>query len=125
MRASDLFNFTPHAIRIYTAPDQFIEIPPQPNATRLDVSNFGSVHDSLYIDNVKVPVIPPPRYVDVINLPNRNEHKHIVVSQLVAEYMSTHGYKEVFVIYSPDTGPEAVVRGDRGEILGTRRLIKW
>lgn len=45
----------------------------------------------------------------------------VIVSDLVARHLLETGFKHP--IYSPDTSPEAVVRGPGGNIEGTTRLV--
>jgi len=34
-------------------------------------------------------------------------------------------YHPPFEVFGPDTGPDHVVRDDKGQILGTKRFIKY
>lgn len=45
----------------------------------------------------------------------------VIASDLVARYLLETGF--MYPIYSPDTSPEAVVRGEDGSVVGTTRLV--
>ena len=65
-----------------------------------------------------------PRYVGLNHVPHLEGR--VIVSQLVATYMLSH--RQDFAglqVYSPDTGPAAVVRDADGKIVGTTQLLKY
>lgn len=71
-----------------------------------------------------VPVLSPPEYIGLNFTPEPGSR--IIVSQLVAQYLKEH--QETFklgAVYAPDTGPRGAVRDDKGQIIGTKRLIKF
>ncbi len=59
-----------------------------------------------------------PKYNDLNAQP---PNAPVIVSDLVARHLLEKGFK--YAIYSPDTSPEAVVRGDNGSVVGTTRLV--
>lgn len=123
---SDLLNFTPHDIILYdpNARDKIVlVIPREHESIRLDEEKEREI--LYHLDDI-IPVSTPPKYHGL----NRDipKNKGIIVSQLVAEFLlnqSRDDYPEIGRIYVPDTGNEAVVRNEKGQIIGTTRLIQY
>jgi hypothetical protein len=72
-----------------------------------------------------ITVSSPPEYACLSHAVSGD----ILVSQLVAQYLMDHPdvkkFHNIQSIYCPDTGPNGAVRNVKGEIIGTRRLIKY
>ena len=72
-----------------------------------------------------IPVVTPTKYIGLDgNYPTGDVI--LLVSQLVGEYILDNLTTiDVKGVYSPDTGPNGVVRDDKGQIIGTKRLKKY
>lgn len=57
---------------------------------------------------------------------SQNPGSRVIVSQLVAVYLKEHQQEyKLRNVYAPDTEPNGVCRNDAGQIVGTKRLIKY
>lgn len=120
-------NHTPHAIVIYKDDKVIHTFPTVAPVLRLTEGTMSKWYFTpLQTENGNsIPVGGPPAYIGLSHVVKG----HILVSQIVAQYLKEHpeeveayGIKSVYV---PDTGPGEVVRNDKGEIVGTKRLIKY
>ena len=73
-----------------------------------------------------IPVVPAPLFSDVVGLPSDEEFQpDILVSMPVGEFLRNHPERYGGAVFGPDTGPDGVVRDQRGTILGTTRLLLY
>jgi len=111
-------NTTPHEIVLMHdgVPHHF----PKDNdmQLRLNEEDMGGLTDVCGI-----PVVAAPRYTGLSG-PVPDDDRPILVSQLVGQYIATHGLRSGHV-YGPDTGPGGVVRDADGKIIGTRRFVRY
>lgn len=133
MNGPVLLNYTPHDVHLY-GPDGKTLLhtwgrQATPVLLPLDI-DYDRKRPPLYTGGVEVPLVDPPTYgdltwPDISELTTKNACG-LIVSQLVGERTSRgtiHG--GAFKLYTPDTGPESVVRDAEGRIIGCRRLISW
>lgn len=120
-------NHTPHAIVVYSGEKIIHTFPPIAPVLRLQEDDaFKWKFTALQTEgSSSIPVTGPPVYIGVSHAVNGN----ILVSQLVGQYLRDHPETKkdyaIGSVYVPDTGPGGVVRNDKGEIVGTKRLIKY
>jgi len=126
-------NHTPHAVIIFVLtenkPACSITLPRKEpvlrlaNAEQVTLQPIIATADGSYA----IPVVTPPCYTDLSPEGAAGCGASIVVSTVVAEWLVAHpeAAPQVREIYVPDTGPQGVVRDDKGVIIGTRRLIKY
>lgn len=117
-----IVNHTPHGINVYTEDGTYaFYFPAQQPCIRLDTA---PVEPCAPISG-GIATIAPPRYTGL--LPASGFGPDIIVSQLVATYLMDHPEvaPQVKTIYCPDTGPAGAVRNDKGEITGTKRLVRY
>jgi hypothetical protein len=125
-------NHTPHNIAIYK--DNKIVYtfysacvtPDKPPLRVLEVDNKQQDRKSLALPNgAEVPLEPPPVYSNL----SHSVSGSILVSQVVAQFITQWSYllqeHGITHVYCPDTGPNSVVRNERGEIVGVKRLIQY
>ena len=65
-----------------------------------------------------LPCVTPPEFSGAEGIEGEEA---ILVSALVAPIAA----KVRSHVFSPDTGPGSVVRSEKGEIMGVKRLIRW
>ena len=123
MAAAMPLNLTPHDIHIYAGDAVAFTIPASGTVARLAEAP-ASWGGSLMMGDTTVPVRSPYVYGGVEGMPATGTENGIVVSSLVAEFLAKDGATD-FPVYSPDMGKEGAVRSDRGQIVGTKRLISY
>lgn len=101
-----IINKTPHSINIIF-PDKVVDIPPQGDPTRVEVS------DNLVADISGIPLYVPT-YGQVSNLPKEKYGTTIIVSRTVA--LACQGKRFDLVV------PHHLVRDDKGVIIGCKAL---
>lgn len=119
-------NHTPHDIIIYKDGNVVASFPPSTPILRLTQTTQSHTHEiQLVMGNNSITIASPPQYVGLSDAVSGD----ILVSQLVAQWLVDHPDVQKFhgitSIYSPDTGPGGVVRNEKGEIIGTKKLIKY
>ncbi len=107
-----LINRTPHAVTILIN-GEAITLPPSGVVARA-LSTPQVVTESIE----GLPCVTSPEFSGAENIEGKEP---ILVSALVAPIAA----KVRSNVFSPDTGPASVVRNERGEIIGVRRLIRW
>lgn len=124
MDSSEICNMTPHAILIQDIknPGEFVKIPPCGIVPRLE-STAGSVPNKTLLGG-RIQVVRPTEYdyVNFIFELHVTKTTPIIVSRMVAEYLRKIKFEWPGGVYSPDTGPESVIRNDSGVIVGVKRL---
>lgn len=72
-----------------------------------------------------IPIVTPPQYLGL----SAHVSGAILVSQMVAEWIVRHpeavDEMGIDAVYVPDTSPAGVIRNEHGEIIGTRRLVRY
>lgn len=114
----EIINMCPHDIHLYDDNKKLIKTFPK-TGKELRLVEAPPV---LSKTEDGIPIATPPKYTG-LTIPI-NMDSEVLVSQLVANYLVEHNYK-MKGIYTPDTGPSGSVRSDKGEIIGTKRLIKY
>ncbi len=71
-----------------------------------------------------VDVVYPPSYSSIRGLP-ADSSTNIIVSKIVAEEMVSMQMVWTGLVLVPDTGPDGVIRDDKGRICGTKRLMSY
>ena len=107
-----LTNRTPHAITLFASGESIV------------FPASGVVARALSVPQVPaegingLPCVTPPEFSGAEGIEGEEA---ILVSALVAPIAA----KIRANVFSPDTGPGSVVRSEKGEILGVKRLIRW
>ena len=112
-----LVNLTPHSITLCGSNGKpLMEIKPSGAVLRLkeEAEDTGE----------KIAGIPVVRKrfvgLEGFSLPQRTENIVFIVSMPVALYLASRPD-----IVAPDTGPESVVRDEKGRIVGIRRFLRF
>jgi len=117
-------NHTPHSIVLYNK-DNVIAYTFPPSSPILRLMEKTPPEAQMLMGDINITVSPPPEYACLSHVVSGD----ILVSQLVAQYLVDHPewrkFYDIRSVYSPDTGPNGAVRNLKGEIVGTRRLIKY
>src|SRR5690606_41465784 len=109
-----VINFTPHDVVIVNDSGKEIKrYPASGNVARVNT------HAELIgkLDGIQV---VRTKYGDVDGLPDKQSDTVYIVSLVVAQ--ASRGTRTG--VYVPDTGPGGVVRDDKGQIIGVRRLMQ-
>lgn len=77
------------------------------------------------VDRMAIPVVFQPKYTGLSHAVSGSIIVSMVVAQWLAPRPDVIQQLGITAIYSPDTGPQGVVRNERGEIVGTTRLVKY
>jgi hypothetical protein len=114
-------NLCPHGVDVYHG-DEVIYFPaPRPDKVLRLEEKVGVE----YINEDGIPESTPSEYVGLLNYAPEPGSR-IIVSQLVASYLRDHqGEYKLGNVYAPDTGPNGGKRNEGGQIIGTKRLIKY
>ena len=136
MAANNVLNTTPHAVNYYSKNEAGEFVMTQTFPKSAYVSRLGETAGSLDAFNrsgeflQKYPHVAAPIYSGVEGLPPANEmnDKTVIVSMVVGNYLAANpnaisSTNTTFV--GPDTGPQGVVRDDKGGILGTNRFVVY
>ena len=121
MNAEKYVNCTPHSITIFTADGKgrLVYIPTSNFVVRVEQLPQKEIG---HVSDFRIPIVEAPVYGDVTGLPD--EATNIIVSLLVAQQLCENKTWPC-AIYVPDTSPDGVVRDDNGQIVGTKRLVKY
>lgn len=108
-------NLTPHSIHI----EGYGDVMPDPRGpVRLDEIRLLDQYET--IGGVKC--VRPPEYIGLTpKLEFHNEN--LIFSAVVCEYAMVNRCYRDCAIFSPDTGPDGVIRNENGQIIGTKQLI--
>ena len=118
-----LVNLTPHPLVFYesdkttvicTIPSSGICRLAEEKAEPLTVFN----HEGKLIT-----VKSPPKYGNMTNLSSSTQP--ICVSMVIGQYLANNPSLYEGDVYGVDSGPDGVVRGPKGEIIGSIALIKY
>lgn len=125
-----LLNCTPHEIKVFDLLGNVLAtIPKSEYVVRLAQELNGRPDKcKFYSSYGSIPVTNPPKYLNVQGLPPKNDDcsYDIIVSSIVANELSCGNLPEhINRVYSPDSGPNGVVRDNDGNIIGTKALICW
>jgi len=123
---STIVNCTPHNIDIFAADKKtpLISIPTSKYVARL-AEIVNPTHAEFLLSPsqgkvVKIPLAKASTYGKVTGLPD-NRDATIIVSQMVAKEMD--GDKWQGQIFFPDMSSSGAVRSEKGQIIGTTRLL--
>ena len=72
-----------------------------------------------------IPVILAPLFTSVEGLPGKGFLPDILVSMPVGEILRNEPETYKGAVYGPDTGPDGVLRDDKGVIKGTFGLVLY
>ncbi len=114
-------NFTPHPITVFLDDNKKNEYPVDPSKYEARAATqtqklCSKLHD-------ESPVYEAPVYTGLAKpLPDDVNPKRdvLLMSAISAEAARAGGYEGLIVI--PDSGPDSSVRGDKGQIIGVKRL---
>ena len=117
-----IVNLCPHDVVIYDDNNNIISTFKATGQTLRLKEETGKNLPSL---GGSIPIVAPSKYIGLDgNYPTGNVI--LLVSQLVGEYIQDNLTSiDVKGVYSPDTGPNDVVRNDNGQIIRTKRLKKY
>jgi hypothetical protein len=71
-----------------------------------------------------LPIYSPQEFEGVKNLPH-NKSTSIIVSEPIARFMHEENMEWKGLVVFPDTSPDSIVRGIKGEVLGVRRFCSY
>jgi hypothetical protein len=120
--SAKFINCTPHDIVLYDNNRNVIHTFPK---TGVDARLLSDPQRGLPFQHTGVPVFSPQRFEAVLMngpadaLPVVGSF--VIVSLPVGEYYMRK--PAAYWVFGPDTGPEGVVRDQRGQIMGTKRLV--
>lgn len=118
---TSIINLCPHDISVYTGDGEVIHFATLGAHKALRLEEEAGRQ---YINEEGIPESSPSTYVGLNYLPEPGSR--VIVSQLVAVYLKEHQQEyKLRNVYAPDTGPNGVCRNDAGQIVGTKRLIKY
>lgn len=138
--SGSILNYTQHPIVVYnkqSGPDRVIIA-----TLKSDGALFCATERQVPLDSfevapgVSVGVVTAPRFTRVTpyDLMDQARGHHIIVGMPVGNYLATMAYEVlkttepgygILSVLGPDTGPDAVVRDEHGNIIGTTRFIKY
>jgi hypothetical protein len=122
MEGSLPVNYCPHDIHVYNEKNEKIHtFKCKPVSIRL-IETEGDVVETLRGDEGEISAKTPSMYMGLTRMP---EERSIICSQVVAQFLVEHRMSGIDHCYVPDTGPKGSVRNEKGEIIGTKRLIKY
>lgn len=116
-------NHTPHSIVLYKDNVVVYTFPVSTSILRL--VEITPPETQILMGDTYITVSSPPYYARLSHAVSGD----ILVSQVVAQHLMDNPdvkkYNNIQSIYCPDTGPNGAVRNEKGEIIGTKRLIKY
>ena len=116
-------NYTPHAITIVKTEDGQDICIPSHGCARLRSEPQQKLGE---IDGVSIVSAQKFFGLDLQHSPDlNNDTSPILVSMPVGEFIANNPEVYAGSVYGPDTSPTGVVRNEKGEIVGTRRLIRY
>lgn len=114
-------NLCPHAMHLYAAETKVLTIEPEPEPLRCAmVPGLKEIKNGL-----------PYEWVGSYGLSDsdvvRASHMSaIIVSDIAARALVNQLPKDCETsVFVPDSGPDSVVRNDRGEIIGVRQFLRY
>lgn len=107
-------NLTPHDVNIVNDNGEVIRTYPATGTVARVASSASKVRE---IDGVDV---VSTEFGDVDGLPPQSSDTVYIVSMLVAQALSDRTD-----LIAPDTGPQSVVRDDKGQIIGVKRFARY
>lgn len=117
-------NLTPHNLNIHLVDGRVLVLPSEDTPARC----VTEPQKPVALDGwpAEVPICTPQTFVGTEGLPE-NTRTNIVVSRVVADYLRSSGglRQRRGHVFSPDTGPNSVVRNEEGNIVGVRQLELW
>ena len=117
-----LLNCTPHDIHIVVG-EQTITYKASPAAL---VRMRSPPQTLLGILPDGVPVFTSQLFVGTEGLPpDPKKYSGLIVSMPVGEFLRDHGNPTGIPIYGPDSSPEGAVRNAGGQVIGSRRLVRY
>lgn len=119
-----LENYTPHTIDLYKESKVAYSIPSSGNI-RLEEISRKSEEKWNGID-----IYSAPEFNNVFGIPEallkeEGEEMGILVSMPVGNFLSQGNLPPRIHIFGPDTGPANGVRNEKGQIIGTKALIRY
>lgn len=116
-----ILNLCPHDVNVYVDGKLRFHFPP---ANAKNPLRLNQEEAKLSVDDDDLPVTSPPIYTGLNFKPEPGSR--VIVSQIVAVHLEAHQNEyKLKNVYSPDSSPEGGVRDDKGQISGTKRLIKY
>lgn len=109
-----IINLTPHDVNIINDSGEVIRTYPATGTVARVTSSASKVRE---IDGVAV---VSTEFGEVEGLPTQSSDTVYIVSMLVAQALPDRTD-----LIAPDTGPQSVVRDDKGQILGVRRFAQY
>jgi len=125
----NVLNLTPHKIVVYDGEGDKIlkEYEPHGFVVRLKSATQKVCHSASL--TYSVPICDPQRFIDIILPPDEKVLQSadaIIVSAPVGQYFmdefQTSEFCPSYDVLGPDTGPQSVLRDDKGNIKGVTRL---
>jgi hypothetical protein len=114
-------NLTPHDIVVVDDEKNILKTFPKSGR---DVRLATSPQTDMPFQTLGVPVVTRQTFTSLIwpsdDMPRKS---WLLVSMPVGEFLATHPEQCEHWVFGPDTGPAAVVRDQRGQIVGTKRLV--
>lgn len=113
----EIFNYTPHNVVIYDSEGANIVYEFKSSGIIRGVSSKQTLIEIL---NDIIPIVTPQRMENLETPPNYNKDQNIIISMLCVSQLLESGHRGN--IYTPDSGPDSVVRDNKGSIIGVKRL---
>ena len=118
-----LYNLTPHDIHLCDDDGQVrLTVPASGHVVRVG-SKPQKVVETLKTPDGDIPVVFPPSYTRCEGLPVEAKGHDLIVSWLCGDQLLKEQPDYPHRVLNPDTGPDSVVRDDKGRIVGVRRLV--
>jgi hypothetical protein len=125
MSKYEFYNCTPHDIVLYEADGKTVKrtFPKRDFVLRLD----QAAPNVAPFQNLGVPVVEPPAFShhgakDMLNANDDiTSETLLIVSMVVGDFFANKDSQ--WWMFGPDTGPDGVVRDEKGQIIGTKRLV--
>jgi hypothetical protein len=123
-------NLTPHDIVVLHDDGKELLRIAASGETALLVGEAEPTVKCCFVDGLPIPVLTPDPFTgahDSYTACVFPEHeKNVIVSKMAADWMFKHKYKyKDLTIWAPDTGPDSVVRDDKGGIKGVKRMLLY
>ena len=118
-----LLNYTPHEIVLMdpTTKEPIYRIAPQGESIRL--LQESKKQESFLIENTYIRTVSPSIFYGISLMPPQGSS--IIVSAVVAEYLTQEHRPHCKDIFAPDTSPAGCVRDASGRIIGTTQLVRY
>jgi len=89
----------------------------------VDVRQKSAPQKEISFPTVGLTVVNRQIFTSVEGLADLPDASWILVSMPVGEYFASNRHQCKHWVFGPDTGPAAVVRDEKGQICGTKRLV--